>query len=67
MPIRITKERQASDIRVTKLEAEIAMAIHDRVEDDEEYTDEEIILALARQLSTRQQRIVHHATPLETT
>jgi hypothetical protein len=67
MPVRITKERQASNIRVTKLEAEISVAILELVEEDEEYTEEEIVLALANQLSTRQRRIVSHATPLETT
>jgi hypothetical protein len=67
MAIRITKERQASNIRVTKLEGEISLAILDRIEEDEEYTEEEIVLALANQLSTRQRHIVNDATPLETT
>lgn len=67
MPIRITKERQASNIRVTKLEAEISVAILELVEEDEEYTNEEIILALANQLSTRQRHIVNNATPLDFT
>lgn len=66
--MRNTEERMASNIRVTKVESAIAHAILELFEDGEitdDLTDEEIILALSRQMSSRMTRVVHSATPLE--
>ncbi len=66
--MRITEERMASNIRVSKVESAIAHALLELFEEDEitdELTQEEIVLALSRQMASRMTRIVHAMTPLD--
>lgn len=60
--MRITEERMAATMRITKIESAIAHAILEVFEEEDELTDEEILAGLCAQTASRMRRLANSQT-----